>query len=53
MKTIITILKRIDVILTKWLENYIYKVSRTLYPKPYLLENEDEDDEDNDPALFI
>jgi len=48
MKTVITILKRIDAILSQWFENYIHKVSKTLYPKPYL-----EDDEDDDPILFI
>jgi len=52
MKTIITILKRIDIILSQWFENYIGRVSKTLYPKPYL--EDDEEDEDRDePILFI
>ena len=50
MKTIISIIKKIDTLLTKWFEGYIYRVSKTLYPKPYL---EDEDEDDEDPILFI
>jgi len=51
MKTITTIFKKIDDILTIWSKNYIDKVTRTLYPKPYLEDDEDEDDEN--PILFI
>lgn len=49
MKTIITILKRIDLILSQWFDNYIYKVSKTLYPKQHL----EDDDDGDDPILFI
>ena len=50
MKTIITIAKKIDAVLSKWFENYIYRVSKTLYPKPFL---DDDDEDDDEPILFI
>ncbi len=62
MKNLKKISIYIDEILTKWSLNYIDKVSRTLYPKPYLYENKEkkttsneksEDDHDDDPILFI
>lgn len=50
MKTIKTIILKIDAVFTKYFEIYIYKVSKTLYPKPHLEEEEEDDDE---PILFI
>lgn len=53
MKTLKKIGNKIDQLLTQWSLNYIEKVSKTLYPKPYLDENEDNDHEDDDTHLFI
>ncbi len=50
MKTITIIIRKIDAILSQWFENYIYKVSKTLYPKTHLDDDEEDDDE---PVLFI
>lgn len=50
MNIIITILRIIDKLLEKITLRYIDKVTRTLYPKPHL---EDDDEDDNDPILFI
>ena len=52
MKTIKNILKNIDQILARCAKSYIHKVSRTLYPRPDL-EDDEEDDNDSDPLLFI
>lgn len=51
MKTIKRILQQADTYLEKNLLNYIDKVTNTLYPKPHLKEEKDEDDDD--PILFI
>jgi len=50
MKTIQNILNVIDLLLTKWAESYIHKVSKTLYPRPDL---DDENEDDDEPVLFI
>lgn len=50
MKNFTQIIKVIDKIITLWLESYILKVSKTLYPKTYL---DEEDEDDDDPILFI
>ncbi len=52
MKTIRRIQNILDDLLTEWLESYIHKVSRTLYPRPDLEEVDDTDDDD-EPILFI
>ncbi len=52
MKTLKHIGRHIDRLLTRWAIHYINKVSGALYPKTYLEEYE-ENDEDNDPILFI
>ncbi len=49
MKTITIIIRKIDAILSQWFENYIYKVSKTLYPKTHL----DDEEDDDEPILFI
>lgn len=43
-----TILKKVNNYIEKSLLNYIDKVTKTLYPKPHLKEEED----DNEPTLF-
>lgn len=57
MKTLKNISNYIDNILTKWSIDYIDKVSKTLYPKPHLKDDdkpkEEEENEDNEPILFI
>jgi len=50
MKTLKNILNIIDLLLTRWAKSYIHSVSRTLYPRPDL---EEDDDDDNEPILFI
>ncbi|WP_157366740.1 hypothetical protein [Aquimarina agarilytica] len=52
MKTLTNILAKIDNSLTKGALAYINKVSHTLYPKTHL-KDEEEDEEDNEPFLFI
>ena len=44
-------LKKINEYLEKYSLSYINKVSGTLYPKPHLKDDEDEDDDE--PILFI
>jgi|GEM_PF-2218368 len=52
MKTIRKIAAAIDTYLEKKLLNYIDKVTNTLYPKPHLMDDDVEDDDD-EPILFI
>lgn len=52
MKTINNIIKNTDRILTKWSTSYIHSVSKTLYPRPHL-EKDNNDDNDDEPMLFI
>ena len=53
MKTLTNFLTKIDNLLTKASLNYIHKVSGTLYPKTHLKDDEEEDDKDDEPFLFI
>ena len=52
MKTINNIIRIIDTILTRWTTSYIHKVSKTLYPRPDL-DDDEKDENDDDPVLFI
>ncbi len=60
MKTLKKLEQYIDQVLTRWALNYIDKVSKTLYPKPYLEEKPTKDltlsydnEEEEEPTLFI
>lgn len=52
MKTIKTIIKFTDNILTRWTTSCIHSVIETFYPKPHLDEG-NKDDNDDEPILFI
>lgn len=51
MKTIRIIAKYTEAFLDRNLLNYLEKVSKTLYPKPHL--TDDDNDDDDEPILFI
>ena len=52
MRTINNIIRIIDKALTRWATSYIHRVSKTLYPRPDL-DEDNKDDNDDDPVLFI